>query len=144
AAAAAQMAHKRAEKQEDPAEIQKDIYRTLDVKIAPATDMGSLRRAQFVEKEQEEVFSLKSGGVSQVVTQPMAYIIYKVLNKDILPEEQAKAEIVHTISQDKFNHELQSAIDSVHAQFNEAYFGGSVSVTMPPQSLPNAMPAAGH
>jgi hypothetical protein len=138
AAAAAQMARQRAVKHEDPAEIQKDLYRTLDINVAAATDMGSLRRAEFVEKEREEVFSLKPGEVSQVETEPTSYIVYEVLGKDILPEEQAKAEIAHDISQQKFNQELQSAMDSVHPRFDEAYFGGSVSATMPSMMLPNA------
>lgn len=144
AAAAAQTARKRAAKQEDPGEIQKDVYQTLGVKLSPATDMGTLRRAEFVEKEQQEVFSLKPGEVTQVETEPKSYIIYKVLSKDMLSEEQANAEIAHNISQDKFNHELQSDIDAVHAQFDEAYFGGSVSVAIPTLTLPMPARAAGH
>jgi hypothetical protein len=143
AAAAAKMARERATKHEDPAKIQNDVYLTLGIKLAPATDMGSLRRSEFTEKEREEVFSLKPGAVSQVETKPMTYVVYIVLGKNILPEDQAKAEIARDISQEKFNHELQSAIDATHAQFNEAYFGGNVTV-MDPTSMPMPSRAAGH
>lgn len=129
AAAEAKLAHERAKKHEDPVKIQQDVYEALGMKLTTSTDMGSLRRAEFAEREREEVFALKRGDVSQVETEPASYSVYIVLDKDVIPKDQATAEIAREISQDKFDHETQLALGAVHAQFDEAYFGGKVSVT---------------
>ncbi len=144
AAAAAKLARERARKHEDPTEIQKDVYRTLDIKVAPATDMGTLRRSEFPEKEREEVFSLKRGEVSQVETQPTTYVVYIVLGKDILPEDRVKTEIATDISQEKFNREVQAALDAAHPQFNEAYFGGKVTMPTPASTPSTPTRTPGH
>ena len=144
AAAAARMAHERAARSEDPARIQQDVNELLGVQAAAATDMGMYRRSELVENEREAVFSLQPGEVSQVVTEPKSYVIYKVLSKGRVPQERVKAQIAHDISQEGFTHALQAAIDSAHAQFNEAYFGGPVTVPVP--TVTPSLPArsAGH
>ena len=138
---AANIAHQRARQGEGPDQIQKDVYLKLGVKAPPATDLGNFRRADLEEKESAEVFALKPGEVSQLETEPKSYVIYKVISRDTLSEAQVKDEIAREISRQKYNDALKAAIDSTHAQFNEQYFGGPVSLANPakPPALPTRL-----
>jgi len=131
AADAARAARERAATGEDLSQIQKDVYATLGVNPAPATDLGYFRRANLQEKEREEVFSLKPGAVSQVEVEPKSYVVYKVLGKEMLTKDQVKAEIARDISQQRYKEAIKSAIDAAHAQFNETYFGPGMAITIP-------------
>lgn len=129
---AAQAAHQRAALGGDPDEIQKQLYSTLGIDTPPATDLGSWRRADFVPKEAEEVFSLKPGEVSQVETELHSYVIYKVTSKETLPRDQVKAEITRELSQQKYTDAIKAVIESVHAEFSEPYFGPGTALKVPP------------
>jgi hypothetical protein len=120
---AAQAAHERAAKGDDPGQIQKDVYSTLGLESPPATDLGNFRRADFLENEADEVFSLQPGEISRVQTELKSYVIYKVLSKETLPESQVKAEIAREIAQQKFKDAIKAVGDAAPAEFNEQYFG---------------------
>jgi hypothetical protein len=127
-------ARQRAAKGEDPAQIQKDVYSTLGLGAPPVADLGSYRRADFIEKERAEVFSLQTGEVSQVETEPRSYVIYKVLAKETLPQSQVKAEITQEVSQQKFRDAIKAITGSTHPEFNELYFGPGMAVTPPAEA----------
>jgi len=135
ALALATSARQRALKGEEPAQIQRDVYATLGLNAPPATELGSYRRADFVEKESAEVFALQPGEVSQVEIGPKSYVIYKVLAKETLPESQVKAEITRDISQQKFRDAIQAVTGSTHPEFNEQYFGPGMAAK-PPTATP--------
>jgi len=135
ALAAAQAARKRAVNGEAVEQIQKDVYAGLGLEQPPATDLGSYQRADFLEKEGADVFSLQPGEVSPVETEIKSYVIYKVASKETLKEEQVKADIIHEIAQKKYRDALKAVMDSTQADFNEQYFG-----RMPPK-LPLEAPA---
>lgn len=128
ALAAARAAHARAMQGEDFGKIQKDAYAALGLSSPPATDLGSFGRADFMEKEAAEVFSLQQGEVSQIETELKSYVIYKVTSRETLPESQVKAEIAREISQQKYKDAIKAVMDSALAEFNEQYFG-----PMPPR-----------
>jgi hypothetical protein len=123
ALAAAQAARTRAMNGEALEQIQKDVYAGLGLDHPPATDLGTYQRADFIEKEAADVFSLQSGEVSPLETEIKSYVIYKVASKETLTEAQVKAEIIHEISQQKYRDALKAVMDSAHADFNEQYFG---------------------
>jgi hypothetical protein len=123
ALAAAQAAHTRAVNGEAPEQIQKDVYAGLGLERPPATDLGTYGRADFIEKESADVFSLQPGEVSPLETELKSYVIYKVVGKETLTEAQVKAEIVREISQQKYRDAIKAALDSAPADFNEQYFG---------------------
>jgi hypothetical protein len=123
ALAAAQAARTRAANGEALEQIQKDIYAGLGLEGPPATDLGTYQRADFIEKEAADVFSLQPGEVSPLETEIKSYVIYKVASKETLKEDQVKAEIIHEISQQKYRDALKAVMDSAHADFNEQYFG---------------------
>ncbi len=123
ALAAAQVARTRAVNGEAPEQIQKDVYTGLGLNLPPSTDLGSYQRADFIEKEAADVFSLQPGEVSPLETEIKSYVIYKVASKETLTEAQVKADIVREITQQKYRAALKSVMDSAHADFNEQYFG---------------------
>lgn len=124
---AAQTARERATKGEDPAQVQKDTYTALGLNGPPLTDLGKRRRADLVANEAAEIFSLKAGEVSQVEREAKSYVIYKVLGKDALSEEEARAEIAREIYQQKFKDAMKSVIDAAPAELNQQYFGPGIS-----------------
>ncbi len=123
ALAAAQAAHTRAVNGEAPEQIQKDVYAGLGLERPPATDLGTFRRADFIEEEATDVFSLQPGEVSPLETELKSYVIYKVVGKETLTEAQVKAEIVREIAQQKYRDAIKAVLDSAPADFNEQYFG---------------------
>jgi hypothetical protein len=123
ALAAAEAARTRAVNGEVLEQIQKDVYAGLGLTLPPSTDLGSYKRADFIEKEAADVFSLQPGEVSQLETEIKSYVIYKVATKETLTEAQVKAEIIHEIAQQKYRDTLKAVMDSAPADFNEQYFG---------------------
>jgi PPIC-type PPIASE domain len=123
ALAAAQAAHARAVKGDDPEQIQKDAYAALGLDRPPATDLGTYRRADFIEKEAADVFALRPGEISPLEIEVKSYVIYKVVSKETLTEALAKPEIVREISQQKYRDAVKAILDSATADFNEQYFG---------------------
>jgi hypothetical protein len=123
ALAAAQAARTRAVNGEALEQIQKDVYTGLGLNLPPSTDLGSYQRADFIEKEAADVFSLQPGEVSPLETEIKSYVIYKVASKETLTEAQVKADIVREIAQQKYRDALKAVMDSAHADFNEQYFG---------------------
>jgi hypothetical protein len=123
ALAAAEAARKRAVNGEAVEQIQKDVYTGLGLTLPPSTDLGSYQRADFIEKEAADVFSLQPGEVSPLETETKSYVIYKVASKETLTEAQVKTEIIREIAQQKYRDALKAVMDSAHADFNEQYFG---------------------
>jgi hypothetical protein len=140
---AATSARQRAARGDDPAQIQKDVYSTLGLGTPPVAELGSYRRADFIEKERAEVFALHQGEVSQVETELRSYVIYKVLAKETLPQSQVKAEITREISQQKFRDAIKAITGSTHPEFNELYFGPGMVATPPAEEpvLPRRPPS---
>jgi hypothetical protein len=134
---AAQAARTRAVNGEAVEQIQKDVYSGLGLVQPPATDLGSYQRADFMEKEAADVFSLQPGEVSPLETEIKNYVIYKVASKETLKEAQVKADIIHEISQQKYREALKAVMDSAQADFNEQYFGRmSPKPPIDPPTLP--------
>jgi len=123
---AAKAARARAAKGEDPAQIQKDAYAGLGLSVPPSADLGKRRRADLISSEAAEVFSLPEGGITQVQTEARSYVIYKVLSKDAMTEEEAKPEITREIYQQKFKAAMKSVLGAAPAEFNKEYFGATM------------------
>src|SRR6478672_1775990 len=84
---AAQAARKRAVNGEAVEQIQKDVYAGLGLQAPPATDLGTYKRTDFMEKEAADVFSLQPGEVGPLETEIKSYVIYKVASKETLKED---------------------------------------------------------
>jgi len=137
----AKTARDRAVKGEDPEKIQKDAYSSLRLTAAPPTDMGTLKRSDFLPEESEELFSLKAGDISKLEMEMTSYVIYKVKSREALPESKVAADIAHEISQQKFDAAIRAITEDVHPEYNESYFGPegqpSSAAGSPPVSKPH-------
>jgi parvulin-like peptidyl-prolyl isomerase len=96
--AVASEARQRTVKGDDPEQIQKDVYSALGIGAPPPTDLGNQARKDFVAEESAELFSLKPGNVSKLETELASYVIYKVISRETLPENQVKEQISREIS----------------------------------------------
>ena len=115
---------------EDFDKLEQEVYTFAGFKTAPpSTKMNKVRRSTL-PPDQAAIFELKTGEVSQVFAGPTGYAIYKVGEKDAIPLDKAKPEIVAALRSQRFQ-ELRRAVDqSGTAVFNDAYFG-SASATPP-------------
>jgi hypothetical protein len=107
----------------DPMEVQKTAYSSLGLSEPPAVDIGKQRRKDFMPEQATEVFSLKPGEITQIRTEPKNYIIYKVLSRETVPEEDLKKTISGQLTELKFKEAMKSLLDSAPADLNGQYFG---------------------
>jgi hypothetical protein len=122
----------RAARGEDFSRLQMESYKSLGLTIAPpSTDVGRRRRGMLIPAEEEEMFSLPVGGVSKVEPEPSGYIIYKVESRQTLPLSDVKDEISRELFRQKMEQELKSITNSVHAEYNDQYFGAPAQTSSP-------------
>ncbi len=119
-------------KGEDPDALQKEAYTTLAVEGKPVpTDLGSRRKGTFPAGEEEEILSLPAGGVSRVRQQPAGFVVYKVESRQAVALEKVKDEISRELFRTSVDAENNKIKASVHADFNDTYFGPA---SAPPQN----------
>ena len=120
--------------------LQKEAYLRAGLTVPlPSTDTGSRRRGMMMPSEEQEVFSLSPGGVSKVEHEPSGYVIYKVNGKQTRPVDQVKDEISRDLLRQKMEKAMKSIKDSVHADFNDQYFGPAPP-NPPAQATPSPSP----
>ena len=126
---------------EDPTKLQETAYEVAGVAGAgsPNLNMGP-RRPGSLPLDQEAVFQLKAGGISQVFSDPAAYYVYKVVSVREIPLSEVKDSIVRTLEGQKLQQKLQEIGNSATPVLNEVYFGPA---QMPGGMAPGAPPQAG-
>jgi hypothetical protein len=135
--ALANEARERVVKGDDPEQIQKDVYRTLGIGSVPPTDLGKQARKDFVKDESAEVFSLTAGDVSKVETELASYVVYKVISKETLGENEVKDQISREMARRNIEKANQAITQSVEPVYNEKYFGPPVAEPMVPGKSPH-------
>lgn len=130
--ALANEARERVVKGDDPEQIQKDVYRSLGIGAVPPTDLGKQARKDFVSEESAELFSLKAGDVSKVETELASFVIYKVISKETLPENEVKDQISREMARRNIEKANQAITQSVEPVYNEKYFGPPVAEPLVP------------
>jgi hypothetical protein len=129
-------------------QLQKQGYASLSLPSPPATDMGNRRTTNLLPEERDEILALSAGGVSKVEEEAFSFVIYRVDEKSVLPEEAVKEEIAHEISRQRLENALKEISSGVHPEFNEQYFPSapspsanpSASAPPGPQQSPTRMP----
>jgi hypothetical protein len=116
----------RALKGDDPEKIQKDLYSALGLTATPSTDLGKQGRKDFLVDESTELFSLKPGDVSKVEAEQASYVIYKVIDRETLPEDAVKTQISREIARRNIEKANQAITQPVQPEYNEKYFGPPV------------------
>ncbi|MGB0006994.1 MAG: peptidylprolyl isomerase [Candidatus Sulfotelmatobacter sp.] len=117
----AEVLRARAVNGEDPDRLQIEAYAEAGITRANAdTRMVNVRRGTL-PPQHETVMDLNPGEVSQVFSDPDgAHFIYKMISKNILPLEDAEAEIRTQISSQRYRDSMKSFEGNV--VFNDAYF----------------------
>ena len=107
---------------EDFDKLQKEAYDAAGLKgTPPATNIGKLTRSE-IPVTHRAVLDLKPGQVSQVLTEPNGYYIYKVVSKEVKPLDQARDEIRNTLAQQRLQDSMEKIQQSGKTELNEAYF----------------------
>jgi hypothetical protein len=120
----------------DPAKLQQAAYGLagLTGNGSPEITLGN-RQAGSLPVNQEAVFQLKAGDVSQVFSDPAAYYIYKVVSAREIPLSDVRESIIKTLQQRQMQDTLDEIGKSATPVLNETYFG--------PAAVPGgAMPGA--
>jgi len=118
--------------------LQKEAFEAASIKgSAPSVDIGKMRRTNL-PPSQAAAYELKSGEVSQVVSDPSGHYIFKMVSKEVLPLEQVKDEIHATLQNQRLKDALQAIQQSTTTELNEAYFGSAPSAN--PSPAPVAAP----
>lgn len=131
----------------DPEKIQKSAYDQLkNPGQPPSTKFGAKRRGVLPSAQEQKVFALKSGEVSDVIADSTGYAIYRVDSKQQLPFDQAKDQAKQRITQQRLQDARQQITGGSKAAYNDAYFGPETANAAPPRVPPaqseNAVPAA--
>lgn len=116
---------------------------------SPNVNLGKLTR-EGLPTNQQQVFELQAGKVSELLDDPGGYYIYKVVSKQMIPLDQAKGEIHNFLEQQSFRKQMEAMIGSVKPELNQAYFAGpgprprrGAAPTTPPANKPPAAQPGG-
>lgn len=138
----AEALHKRAVAGEDIYKLQEEAFTFAGMKAKPpSSNMGKVRRTALPPGH-ASVLELKSGQVSQLISDPTGYYIYKVGEKETLPLEKVKSEIHNTLRSQRMQDQMQSLQQAAQPELNAAYFAvpeGSPNPAGPPMMAPGAM-----
>ena len=116
-------------KGEDADKLEKEGIERLGQKSPPPTELVPARRGQYGKDLEEKLFALQPGEVTPVVKLPSVNGAYKLISRRTIPLEEATSEIVAILAADKVEKETKELTESVHADYDTAYFGPN-----PPQS----------
>lgn len=130
----------RAAKGEEMGKLQAEAYKSLGLTAPLTTDIGTRRAGALPPALEEAISGLKAGEVSKVGSEASGFTIYKVRNRETLPLDQVKGEIVRDIYQKKMEEALKAAQSRVHADFEEKFFGPKGPLIAPPAARPARVP----
>ena len=106
---------------EDFAKLQDEAIAASGFKGKPPTRLGKVRRTSL-PPDQGEVFNLKVGETSQLLTTPNGYLVYKVGDKDTLPMDHVREEIISTLQSQRMQDAMQTIQHSATPELNPKYF----------------------
>ena len=135
---------KRAAAGEDFDKLQKEAYAAAGIKgNAPPVKMDKARHTSL-PATQSSVFDLNPGAVSDLLTEPSGYYIYKLVAKRTLPLDAVKGEIKNTISSQRFRDSMQAVQGQGTPELNDNYFGATrpSAMPLPPQKGKPQQPAS--
>jgi hypothetical protein len=136
---------------EDFDKVQKEAYEASGFKTPPPPTSIPNWRHDAVPPQQQALFQLNKGDLSQVMVEPAGAYVYKVEEKTTTPLAQVKAEIETQLTNQRMQQAMESLTSSVKPEMNEAYFATSgaedreVHALTPPASTtqPKATKAPG-
>lgn len=125
---------------EDFAKLQDEAFKGAGITAkVPNSSMGKMRRVNLPPTH-AGALDLKSGEVSELITDQSGYFIYKAGEKDTVPIEKVKEEIHSQIQGQKMQDAMQAMQASTTPKFDEKYF--AVPAGAGPQGVNLAAPPA--
>ena len=113
---------KRAAAGEDFTKLQNEAFTFAGIKAkAPNPDMGKVRKGN-VPLAHQSVLQLKEGTVSDLITDPSGYYVYKVGARDTLTQEQVREEILNTLKGQRTQEAMQALQKKAAPTLNDSYF----------------------
>lgn len=126
----------------DPVKLQQDAFQAAGVTGAGTPDVNlGARSPGSLPVNQESVFQLKAGEVSQVYSDAAASYIYKAVTVRDVPLSEVKDSIVKTLQQQLLQEKLEEIGKSATPVMDEAYFGPAPSNGVP---TPGGRPTPGR
>jgi hypothetical protein len=125
---------------EDFMKLQKEAFEAAGMKIdSPTVNLPKVRRTGLPPAH-AEVFDLKAGEVSKVISDTGGHYIYKVNTKEQLPVDQVKDEIHSTLQNQRTREMMDKVNNSFKSETNEAYFGPPGPMQPPRRPNPRMVP----
>ena len=124
-------------KGEDIVKLQKEAFEAAGQKVEnPTVNLPKVRRTGLPPAH-AEVFDVKVGEVSKVISDNGGHYVYKVVSKEVLPLEQVKDEIHNKLKNEKQKAAMDEYTNSFSSVPNEDYFGPAAPPG-PPQRGPRS------
>ena len=125
---------------QDPAKLQQSAYELAGVTGSGSPDVAlGNRQPGSLPLNQEAVFQLKAGEISQVFSDPAAYYIYKVVSIRDIPVSDVRDSILKTLQQRQLQDKLDEIGKSATPVLNETYFGPA---PVPGGAMPGGRPGS--
>ena len=124
--------HARATQGEDFDKLQKEAFVAAGLKgTPPDPKMNKVRRTTLPPKH-GVALNLKAGEVSELISDPSGYYIYKLVDKQNLPLDSVKAEIRNALAGQRYRDAMQLFQKTDNVELNDAYFGPAPKAPVPP------------
>jgi PPIC-type PPIASE domain len=143
AAATAEKIRQRWVAGEDAVKLQQAAFESAGVTGAstPEINIGA-KRPGSLPVNQEGVFQLKAGEISQAYSDPAATYLYKAVTVREIPLSEVKDSIVKTLQQQQLQDKLEAVGKSATPVLNDEYFGPAPAANpAAPAGRPGAMGA---
>jgi hypothetical protein len=111
----------RAAKGESFDTLEKEAYVAAGLKGNPPSTKMEKVRPTTLHPAHHAAMELKTGEVSEVISDPTGHYIYKLVSKQTLPLESVKPEIKNWIATQRFRDSMQEFQGT--PQLNDTYFG---------------------
>ncbi len=123
---------------EDFTKLQKEAFEAAGTNVEnPTVNLPKVRRTGLPPAH-VAVFDLKTGEVSQVISDNGGHYIYKVVSKEVLPlDDKMTSEIHIKLKSERLKEMMDKYTNSFQATTNEAYFGPA---PLPGQQMPGQQP----
>jgi hypothetical protein len=106
----------------DPAALQAEAIKRMGLGSSPNVNMTN-QRPNMLPSDQESIFNLKPGEISQPFSDPGAAFLYKMESVKQIPLSEVKIQIAKTIHDQAMHDKIQQLNDAAKPTLNEAYFG---------------------
>jgi hypothetical protein len=121
----------------DPDKIEKGIYDQLkNTNPPPSAKFGARRRGSMPAAQEQKIFAMKDGEVSDVIPDPSGFVVYRVDEKKQLAFDDVKEDVKQRVMRQRIADVREKVTNASKTDYNDAYFG-------PETATPHASPLGG-